>query len=94
MNSVGGYEASEWMGYIYTDRPVYRPSHVVHFKGVLRLRSADGYDVPAVRKVSVEIQDPDQKPVYQKTLTVSDSGSIFDDLALAPGAGWAAITFR
>jgi hypothetical protein len=86
VNSVGGYEASEWMGYIYTDRPVYRPSHVVHFKGVLRLRSADGYDVPAGRKVSVEIQDPDQKPVYQKTLTVSDSGSIFDDLALAPGA--------
>ena len=26
------------MGYIYTDRPVYRPGHTVHFKGVLRQR--------------------------------------------------------
>jgi uncharacterized protein YfaS (alpha-2-macroglobulin family) len=87
VNSVGwdGAGADEWMGYLYTDRPIYRPGHTVHFKGLLRLRATDGYDVPAGRKVSVEIQDPDQKPVYQKTLTVSPSGAIFDDLVLAPG---------
>src|SRR6202011_4563903 len=34
-------------GYIYTDRPVYRPGHTVHFKGILRARSAAGYNVPA-----------------------------------------------
>ena len=85
VNSVGweGAGAEDWTGYIYTDRPVYRPGHTVHFKGLLRLRSADGYDVPAGRKVSVEIQDPDQKPVYRKTLTVSPGGAIYDDLTLA-----------
>jgi hypothetical protein len=33
--------------------------------------NATGYEVPAGRKVDVEIQDADQKPVYQKTLTTS-----------------------
>jgi len=88
VNSVGweGAGAEDWVGYIYTDRPVYRPGHPVHFKGLLRLRSADGYEVPAGRKVSVEIEDPDQKPVYQKTLTVSAAGAVFDDVTLAPAA--------
>jgi uncharacterized protein YfaS (alpha-2-macroglobulin family) len=84
INSVGweGAGSEEWTGYLYTDRPVYRPGHLVHFKGLLRLRNPAGYDVPAGRKVSVEVQDSDQKPVYQKSLTVSPSGSIFDDLTL------------
>jgi uncharacterized protein YfaS (alpha-2-macroglobulin family) len=84
INSVGweGASADEWAGYIYTDRPVYRPGHLVHFKGLLRLRSSDAYDVPAGRKVAIEIQDSDQKPIYQKTLTVSPSGAVFDDLTI------------
>ena len=32
----------DWEGYIYTDRPVYRPGHTVHFKAILRLRAALG----------------------------------------------------
>ncbi len=77
---------ASWMGYIYTDRPVYRPGHLVHFKGILRLRTAEGYQVPAGKPVSVTIQDQEQKPVYQKTLTASATGAIADDLALAPSA--------
>ncbi len=29
----------EWSGYIYTDRPVYRPGHTVRFKASLRVRA-------------------------------------------------------
>jgi alpha-2-macroglobulin len=76
----------QWNGYIYTDRPVYRPGHTVHFKGLLRFLAADRYQIPAGRSVSVEIQDPDSKPVYQKTLVASANGSIHDDLVLAGGA--------
>ncbi|MGA2194398.1 MAG: MG2 domain-containing protein [Bryobacteraceae bacterium] len=75
-----------WMGYIYTDRPVYRPGHTVHFKGILRLRTAAGYEVPAGKAVSVSIQDQEQKPVYQKTLNTSANGTIHDDLTLPPSA--------
>jgi uncharacterized protein YfaS (alpha-2-macroglobulin family) len=74
--------ADRWMGYLYTDRPVYRPGHTVHFKGVLRQRTAGGYTVPAGESVSVEIQDPEQKLVYRKTLKVSPTGAIRDDLEL------------
>ena len=88
VNTVGDESglADQWTGYIYTDRPVYRPGHTVHFKGVLRLHAATGYQIPAGKSVSVEIQDPDQKPVYQKTLTTSANGTIHDDLTLAPTA--------
>jgi len=37
----GGYSFSigdneKWASYVYTDRPVYRPGHTVHWKGILR----------------------------------------------------------
>ncbi|MGO9256596.1 MAG: alpha-2-macroglobulin family protein [Bryobacteraceae bacterium] len=90
VNALGNYSfqgnTPEWMGYVYTDRPVYRPGHTVHFKTILRLRGAAGFEVPAGKQVSVEIDDAEQKPVYQKMLTASASGAIHDDLALAPGA--------
>ena len=84
----GGFNADsdQWAGYLYTDRPIYRPGHTVHFKGILRLRASNGYEVPAGKRVKVEIEDPDQKPVYQQTLTVSSNGTIHDDLTLAANA--------
>jgi len=90
VNSVSSYSfnasSDQWTGYVYTDRPVYRPGHTVHFKGILRLRNAAGYVVPSGRQVSVTIQDPEQKPAYQKTLTTSAGGTIHDDLVLPAGA--------
>ncbi len=86
VNTLASYSFSmntdQWMGYLYTDRPVYRPGHTVHFKGIMRLRTAGGFTVPAGRSVNVTINDPDDKPAYQKTLTVSASGAIRDDLTL------------
>lgn len=76
----------QWTGYVYTDRPVYRPGHPMHFKGILRVKAATGYDIPAGRQVSVEIRNPEQKPVYQKTLTTTANGTVQDDLTLAPNA--------
>ena len=88
VNTLASYAFSvnqpTWMGYIYTDRPVYRPGHTVHFKGVLRLRTAPLVTkCPRARPSAVSIQDPEQKPVYQKTLTASANGTIHDDLTLA-----------
>src|SRR5262249_32396146 len=80
-------EAERSLGYVYTDRPVYRPSHTVHFKAVLRLRNPEGYAIPAGKAVQVEIQDPEQKPIYQKPLTVNANGSIHDEIRLPPTAG-------
>ena len=89
VNQMSGMAASDreqWTGYSYTDRPVYRPGHTVHFKALLRTRAAAGYLVPAGKTVSVAVNDAEQKPVYQKTLTVSPGGSIHDELTLAATA--------
>ena len=72
----------QWEGYIYTDRPVYRPGHTVHFNAIVRLRTATGYVVPAGKALQVQVQDTDQKAVYSKTLTVSANGSVHDDVVL------------
>lgn len=81
-----GAEDERWTGYIYTDRPIYRPGHTVHYKGILRIRTSDGYEVPAGKRVNVQIQDSEQKPVYQRSLIVSRNGTIRDDLTLPPNA--------
>jgi alpha-2-macroglobulin len=90
VNTVSGYElgvmGEEWMGYLYTDRPIYRPGHTVHFKGILRIAGSSGYTVPAGKSVTVVVNDPDQKPVYQKTLTANANGSIRDDISLPAAA--------
>jgi uncharacterized protein YfaS (alpha-2-macroglobulin family) len=90
INSLSSYAFSanieEWQGYVYTDRPVYRPGHTVHFNAIVRLRTASGYDVPAGKVLTVEIQDSDQKLVYSKSLTVSANGSLHGDLVLSPTA--------
>src|SRR5262249_57230742 len=90
VNTLSGYDfggaRDSWTGYIYTDRPVYRPGHTVHFRAVLRLRTATGYDIPAGKSLSVEIQDAEQKPVYKKSLTAGANGTIHDEFDLPVSA--------
>ncbi len=90
VNTLAGYSfgvnQDNTMGYVYTDRPVYRPGHTVHFKSILRVKGSAGYNVPSGKAVTVQIQDPDQKPVYQKSLTISAMGTIHDELTLPAGA--------
>jgi hypothetical protein len=78
-----GAESTSWTGYIYTDRPVYRPGDTMHFRGILRIPATPvGYTVPADISVAVEITGPDGKSVYQKRLTTNATGIIHDELTL------------
>ena len=77
--------------YIFSEQPtVYRPGHYLRPFPEAPFCACEpptgGTRFGPGKKVSVEIDDPDQKPVYQKTLTVSAAGSIHDDLQLAPAA--------
>jgi alpha-2-macroglobulin len=74
-----------WSGYIYTDRPVYRPGDTMHFRGILRTQAPIGYRIPSGQSVDVQITDSDGKAVFQKTLTTSVNGIIHGELALARG---------
>jgi hypothetical protein len=72
------------VGYIYTDRPVYRPTHDVQFKGILRLQRAGAFSLDAAGPVTVEVKDANQKTVYQQKLELSRFGSFHGSLTLGP----------
>jgi uncharacterized protein YfaS (alpha-2-macroglobulin family) len=77
-----GESAHTATGYIYTDRPVYRPGDTIHFRGILRFsKSPNGYDIPAGRSFPVQIQGPDGKAVYTKHLTANSNGIIHDEFS-------------
>ncbi|MCD4686373.1 MAG: Ig-like domain-containing protein [Anaerolineae bacterium] len=42
-------------GYLYTDRPIYRPAETVYFRGALRVKDDTTYTVPDVNTVHVRI---------------------------------------
>ncbi|HXB21180.1 MAG TPA: MG2 domain-containing protein, partial [Candidatus Solibacter sp.] len=76
----------DWTGYIYTDRPVYRPGHTVHFKGILRTRNGEKYRVPAGEPVQVTVEDTNSKQVFHAETTVSQFGGIHGDFTLGTDA--------
>lgn len=64
------------VGYVYTDRPIYRPGHTVHLKGILRWRQRDAllpFDQP---KVELSIVDPDEKVQARQELAVDAFGAV------------------
>lgn len=63
-------------GYIYTDRPVYRPGHAVEFRGVFRVRQEVGYQVPANQEVWIEIQDSEGQSVHREKKRLSSMGTL------------------
>lgn len=75
----GGYdeESGEALkGYIYTDRPVYRPTHKVSFKGIVRsVDSSGAYKPVSSSTVAVTIQDPNAATIFTKELPVSPRGT-------------------
>ncbi|MBZ5525827.1 MAG: alpha-2-macroglobulin, partial [Acidobacteriia bacterium] len=81
--SLSSNPAQDWTGYLYTDRPVYRPGHTVHFKGILRARNSDQFRAPAGEQVQIVVNDPNNKQVYQGNAAVTAFGGIHGDFTLA-----------
>ncbi len=86
MESFFFYDTSarEYVGAIYTDRPVYRPTHEVSFKGIIRSRHKGEYAADIPGPVNVEVTDPNQKTVYRQKLDVSPFGTFHGKLSLSP----------
>jgi uncharacterized protein YfaS (alpha-2-macroglobulin family) len=67
--------SQDWLGYVYTDRPVYRPGHTVQFKGILRRHNGDALQLPGNKEVEVTIQDPAQNTLLKQKFTLTAFGS-------------------
>jgi len=77
-----GGEAGQERVYAYTDRPVYRPGHSVHFKGIARRFAGAGYAVLSGEPVEVKVRDPRDTLVYQAKLVTNQFGSYHGQLGL------------
>lgn len=62
-------------GYIYTDRPVYRPGQLVHVRGILRTVSEDRFLVPAGERYRLEVFDPRNRLVREQEVVLNRFGS-------------------
>jgi len=69
-------------GYLYTDRPVYRPAQHVYFKGILRRWTASGYAMVEGKVANVTIEDPNNGKVFERDLPLTARGTFSGDLNL------------
>ncbi|HLL77164.1 MAG TPA: MG2 domain-containing protein [Pyrinomonadaceae bacterium] len=94
--SYGGDEessAEDLMSYVYTDRPVYRPEQKVFYKGILRRRTQDGYQLPT-GAVTVSIEDQTGAKIAERETTLSSRGTFSGEFDIPEGAslGYYSIT--
>ena len=87
----GEYEDEEsgenLKGYIYTDRPVYRPAHKVSFKGILRAVDPNGsYKSLPDNTVNVTIEDPNGANILTKELPITARGTFAGEVDLTEEA--------
>ncbi|HEX3560151.1 MAG TPA: MG2 domain-containing protein [Pyrinomonadaceae bacterium] len=81
-DAEGGGGDQNFTGYIYTERPVYRPEQHVYFKGILRKRTDAGYKLPAGKTVSVTVADQTGANIYEQDLPLSTRGTFSGELDL------------
>ncbi len=57
-SSGGGPTSAASMNLVYTDRPIYRPGHRVHYRAILRELAGGQYEIPDAESVQVVLRDP------------------------------------
>ena len=73
---------TEFKGYLYTDRSVYRPGNTVHYKAILRQGKEGTYTNLPGRKCEVRIHDPRGKEIVKTDLTTDEFGSLGGSLVI------------
>ena len=76
---------SPLFGYVYSDRPVYRPGQEVFFKGIVRSNDDLQYSLPEEKKVFVTIEQAGEK-IFNEYMPLSELGSFDGTLKLADDA--------
>jgi len=83
----GGVQPEPYVGYVYTDRPIYRPDQTVYWKGVFRREDDARFSLPvAGQPVTVTINDDQGNQLLQQTLGFNTVGAVDGKLVLGPDA--------
>ncbi len=61
--------------YVYTDRPIYRPGHTVHIRGIDRIGFDGSYEIWNNGDIKLEVFDSQGNRVYDVNLPTNDYGT-------------------
>ncbi|MGC2300478.1 MAG: alpha-2-macroglobulin family protein, partial [Acidobacteriaceae bacterium] len=84
--SLNNSDSGKWASYVYTDRPVYRPGHTVHWKALLRARVANHLELPKIASILVRISDEQDHPLFDQQLPVTSEGAVSGDIVIPANA--------
>jgi uncharacterized protein YfaS (alpha-2-macroglobulin family) len=77
----------EYVGQVYTDRPIYRPGETVYYKGIVRLDDDAAYAVPmSAENLDFVLRDPQGAELRRETLQLNAFGSFAGSFELPSGA--------
>ena len=85
---------SKLASYVYTDRPVYRPGHTVHWKALLRARVENHLELPKIPSMHVRIADEQDHRIFDQQMPVTAEGAVSGDIAIPAGAALGYYTIR
>ncbi|MCB0193870.1 MAG: alpha-2-macroglobulin, partial [Anaerolineae bacterium] len=80
------YNLPDFNVHIYTDRPIYRPSQIIYFKGIIRSEDDVEFRRPDVGRVNVSVFDAAYETVLEEELEVSPAGTFNGSVELEEGA--------
>jgi uncharacterized protein YfaS (alpha-2-macroglobulin family) len=72
----GEYYQRDWVGHLYTDRPIYRPGERVEFKGIIRADDDAQYSLPTGNPpFQILISNPRGQQLMNENVTLNEFGS-------------------
>ncbi len=89
--TIGGYAIGtggrrSLTGYVYTDRPIYRPGHTAHYKAIVRTLEGTDYILPKDSSATVQVEDAEGKPLLKKKVSISKFGTLSGEVKLPADA--------
>src|SRR6266545_3933832 len=70
------FSVREWVGHLYTDRPIYRPNERVEFKGIVRADDDAQYSLPsAAAPFQLLISNARGQQISKEDVTLNEFGS-------------------
>ncbi|GAA4434356.1 tetratricopeptide repeat protein [Bremerella cremea] len=82
LNGLQMARGLERRGYLYTDRPAYRPGQLVHVRGIIRHVQDDRYTIPSGATYELEVLDPRGRALLYEEVKLSDFGTAGGHLIL------------
>jgi alpha-2-macroglobulin len=85
-SQASNFYPEPYRGYVYTDRPLYRPDQPVYFRGIIRAKDDVTYTPPGIETIPVKIYDANGEVVYDDVLPLTPFGTFSGQFDIADDA--------